>query len=119
MDIEEVAANRPDALLFTHVSPAAGLQPWQCRRVGFFLGLKGAQIKALQGLMQGLYRLFTECDASLLEINPLVVTDHGDLVALDAKINLDDNALYPHADLVALRDPAQEDARESEARPMV
>jgi succinyl-CoA synthetase beta subunit len=115
MDIEEVAASRPDALLFTHVSPAAGLQPWQCRRVGFFLGLEGAQIKALQGLMQGLYRLFTECDASLLEINPLVVTDHGDLVALDAKINLDDNALYRHADLVALRDPAQEDARESEA----
>ena len=115
MDIEEVAANRPDALLFTHVSPAAGLQPWQCRRVGFFLGLGGAQIKALQGLMQGLYRLFTECDASLLEINPLVVTDDGDLVALDAKINLDDNGLYRHADLVALRDPTQEDARESEA----
>jgi succinyl-CoA synthetase beta subunit len=116
MDIEEVAASRPEAILFTRVSPAAGLQPWQCRRVGYFLGLEGSQIKALQGLMRGLYRLFAECDASLVEINPLVVTDDGGLVALDAKLNLDDNALYRHADLAALRDPAQEDAREAEAR---
>jgi len=116
MDIEEVAATRPEALLFTHVSPVAGLQPWQCRRVGYFLGLDAPRIKALQALMQGLYRLFTDCDASLVEINPLVVTGDGGLVALDAKVNLDDNALYRHADLAALRDPAQEDPREAEAR---
>ncbi len=116
MDIEEVAAKTPERLLVTRVHPAAGLQAWQCRRIGFGLGLQGGQIKALAGLMAGLYRLFTECDASLVEINPLVVTDKGDLIALDAKINLDDNALYRHPDLDALRDQTQEDSREAEAR---
>jgi succinyl-CoA synthetase beta subunit len=116
MDIEEVARTDPDRLLFTQVDPAAGLQPWQCRRLGFGLGLDMVQIKSLQGLMQGLSRLFHDCDASLLEINPLVITEDGELVALDAKINLDDNALYRHPELAALRDPAQEDAREAEAK---
>jgi succinyl-CoA synthetase beta subunit len=116
MDIEEVAATTPERILVTHVSPAAGLQPWQWRRLGFGLGLAGEQIKALGRIMQGLYRLFTECDASLVEINPLVVTGGGTLTALDGKINLDDNALYRHPDLAALRDPSQEDAREAEAR---
>jgi succinyl-CoA synthetase beta subunit len=116
MDIEEVAATTPERILTTHVSPAAGLQAWQWRRLGFGLGLAGDQIKALGRVMQGLYRLFTDCDASLVEINPLVVTGDGELIALDAKINLDDNALYRHPHLAALRDPSQEDNREAEAR---
>ncbi|MCU0835788.1 MAG: ADP-forming succinate--CoA ligase subunit beta [Chromatiaceae bacterium] len=116
MDIEQVAAATPERILVTHVDPAAGLQPWQCRRLGFGLGLQGGQIKALAGLMERLYRLFSECDASLVEVNPLVVTEAGELLALDAKINLDDNALSRHPELAALRDLAQEDPRESEAR---
>lgn len=116
MEIEAVAAATPDQILLTRVHPATGLQPFQARRLGFGLGLEGSQIKALAVLMDGLYRLAIECDASQVEINPLVVTETGDLVALDAKINLDDNALYRHPDLEALRDPAQEDARESEAK---
>ncbi len=116
MDIEEVAANTPEQILTTHVDPAAGLQPYQCRKLGFGLGLEGGQIRELQQLMGGLYRLFTECDASLVEINPLIVTQDGHLLALDAKINLDDNALYRHQDLAAMRDISQEDAREAAAR---
>ena len=112
MDIEAVAAETPEKLLFTHVAPSAGLMPWQCRRVGFGLGLDKAQRAALQGLMQGLYRLFESSDASLVEINPLVVTAAGELIALDAKINLDDNALYRQPALAALRDASQEDERE-------
>ena len=116
MDIEEVAAATPEKILTTHVQPAAGLQPWQCRRLAFGLGLKGYHIGELQRIMDGLYRLFNECDASLVEINPLVVLRDGSLSALDAKINLDDNALYRHRDLLALRDASQEDAREAAAR---
>jgi succinyl-CoA synthetase beta subunit len=116
MDIEEVAAKTPDKILTSLVQPAAGLQSWQVRRLAFGLGLAGAQIKQLQKLMQGLYRAFEASDASLLEINPLVVTADGDLLALDAKINLDDNASYRHPDLVALRDVGQEDAREAAAK---
>ena len=116
MDIEEVAASTPERILTTRVHPAAGLQPFQCRRIGFGLGLDPKQVKALQGIMGGLYRLFTDCDASLLEVNPLVVTQAGGLIALDAKINLDDNALYRHPELMALRDATQEDPREAEAR---
>lgn len=116
MDIEEVAAQTPERILVTRVHPAAGLRPWQCRRLGFGLGLDTGQVKALGRLMEGLYRLFIECDASLVEINPLVVTRGGELIALDAKINLDDNALYRHADLFKLRDISQEDPREAEAK---
>jgi succinyl-CoA synthetase beta subunit len=116
MDIERVAAETPERILLTRVHPAAGLQPYQVRRLGFGLGLEGGQIKALGRLMDGLYRLFTESDASLVEVNPLVVTESGELVALDAKVNLDDNALYRHPDLEALRDPTQEDPREAEAK---
>ena len=112
MDIEAVAAETPEKLLLTHVAPSAGLMPWQCRRVGFGLGLDKAQRAALQGLMQGLYRLFESSDASLVEINPLVVTAAGELIALDAKINLDDNALYRQPALAALRDASQADERE-------
>ncbi|MBK1706182.1 ADP-forming succinate--CoA ligase subunit beta [Halochromatium glycolicum] len=116
MDIEQVAANQPDALLSSRIEPAAGLRPWQCRQLGLFLGLDGEQQRQLADLLQGLYRLFTECDASLVEINPLVVTAGGELMALDAKLNLDDNALYRHAQLAAMQDVTQEDERELAAR---
>jgi len=116
MDIEEVAASTPERILTTLIDPAAGLQPWQCRRLAFGLELEGGQIRELQKIMQGLYRLFVDSDASLVEINPLVVCKDGSLLALDAKINLDDNAAYRHPDLVALRDISQEDAREAAAK---
>ncbi len=116
MEIETLAAQAPERILLARVHPAVGLQPYQVRRLGFGLGLDGSQIKSLGVLMEGLYRLFVECDASLVEINPLVVTETGELIALDAKVNLDDNALGRHPDLEALRDPTQEDPREAEAR---
>ena len=116
MDIETVAADSPERILRAEVHPVVGVQPYQARRLGFGLGLDGAQIKSLAALMEGLYRLFVARDASLIEINPLVVTDDGSLLALDAKLNLDDNALARHPDLLALRDPTQEDPREAEAR---
>jgi succinyl-CoA synthetase beta subunit len=116
MDIEEVAATAPERIHTVHVDPAAGLQPYQCRRLGFGLGLDAAQQKQFQQILFALYRLFLDCDASLVEINPLVVTPEGDLLALDAKINLDDNALYRHADLLALRDVSQEDPREAASK---
>jgi succinyl-CoA synthetase beta subunit len=112
MDIETVAAETPERLLLTRVEPAVGLKPWQSRRIGYGLGLDKAGVSALGGLMQGMYRLLEGADASLVEINPLVVTDTGALLALDAKVSLDDNALYRHADLAAQHDPAQGDARE-------
>ena len=116
MDIEEVAEKTPEAILNLYVDPVAGLQPYQCRQAGFFLQLTGAAFKQLQQLMQNLYQLFCEKDISLLEINPLVVTDSGDLLALDAKINVDDNALYRHTDLAELFDPSQENPAEVIAR---
>lgn len=115
-EIERVAAETPERLLLVRVHPAVGLQPYQVRRLGFGLGLQAGQIKALDALMHGLYRLFTELDASLVEVNPLVVDGQGGLIALDAKINLDDNALYRHPGLESLRDPGQEDPRELIAR---
>ncbi|HAD32380.1 MAG TPA: ADP-forming succinate--CoA ligase subunit beta, partial [Methylophaga sp.] len=116
MDIEEVAEKTPKAILNLYVDPVAGLQSYQCRQAGFFLQLTGAAFKQLQQLMQNLYQLFCEKDISLLEINPLVVTDSGDLLALDAKINVDDNALYRHTDLAELFDPSQENPAEVIAR---
>lgn len=116
MDIEEVAATTPERILTTHVGPAVGLQPWQCRKLAFGLGLNGSQIRELQQILEGLYRLFCDCDASLVEINPLVVRQDGKLVALDAKLDLDDNGLYRHQNLLALRDVTQEEAREVAAK---
>lgn len=116
MDIEEVAAKTPERILTTHVHPAVGLMGWQSRKIGYGLGLAPEQVKALDKVMRGLYQLFVECDASLVEINPLVVTPAGELVALDAKLNLDDNALYRHPELLALRDITQEDVREAQAK---
>ena len=115
MDIEEVAAKDPAAILKEVVEPVAGLQPYQCRRIAFGLGLAGKQIGELTRFMTGLYRLFMERDASLVEVNPLVVTAEGALLALDAKVNLDDNALYRHETLAELADPTQEDEREHRA----
>ena len=115
VEIEEVAARSPESILTVHVDPGVGLQPWQVRRVGYGLGLDTKQVGELQGFLGGLYRLFVEKDASLAEINPLVVTGGGDLLALDAKLNFDDNALYRHPEVRGLRDPEEEDPREREA----
>ncbi len=116
MDIEEVAARAPERILTTVIDPAAGLQPYQARYLGFGIGLSGEALKRFGAILQGLHRLYTEKDLSLVEINPLILTGTGELKALDAKINLDDNALWRHPDLEALRDPSQEDPREAEAR---
>ena len=116
MDIEEVAVRDPGAILTEVVSPAAGLQSYQCRNLAFGLGLKGRQVGAFTALLSAAFRLVNECDVSLLEINPLVVTGTGELLALDAKLDLDDNALFRHKDLADLQDAAQEDAREHAAR---
>jgi succinyl-CoA synthetase beta subunit len=115
MEIEEVAARAPDRIATVHVDPAVGLQPFHARRVAFALGLPAEAVPKLEVLLGGLYRLFVEKDASLAEINPLVVTGGGDLLALDCKLNFDDNALFRHADIRELRDPDEEDAREREA----
>ena len=115
MDIEAIAASDPDKILQVVVNPVTGLQPFQCRQIAFGLGLEGMQIRELTHIMLSLYRLFTEKDLSLVEINPLVITGEGKLLALDAKINLDDNALFRHKDLEEMRDPMQEDPTEHKA----
>ena len=96
-------------------SPAAGLQPYQCRELGFGLGFKGPQIGKFQQILMALYRIYLERDAALLEVNPLIVTKGGDLVALDAKINIDANALFRQKKLAEYRDPSQEDPIERQA----
>src|SRR5882724_6529990 len=115
MDIEEVAAKTPQKILTVSIHPAAGLQPYQARQIAFGLGLKGAQIAEFQSIAAALYRLYVEKDASLVEVNPLIVTKAGALVALDAKINVDANALFRHPELAQLRDPSQEDPMERRA----
>ena len=116
MDIEEVAASAPEKIVTEFVDPAAGLQPFQVRRIGFALALNPDQRKQLGSIVGSLYRLFVERDLSLLELNPLVVTVDGSLLALDAKINVDDNALFRHGDLSELDDPSQHDEREVRAK---
>jgi succinyl-CoA synthetase beta subunit len=115
MDIETVAAETPDKIFTVAIAPDAGLQDFQARRLGFGLGLDKRQMGQFGDLIRRMYRLFTECDASLVEVNPLIVTGAGDVVALDAKINIDGSALFRHADLAALRDPTQEDPMERDA----
>jgi succinyl-CoA synthetase beta subunit len=115
MDIEEVAARTPEKIVRVHIEPAVGLVPFEARRIGFAIGLDGAQVNRFVKLATALYEAFLACDASLIEINPLVVTEGGDLLALDAKMNFDDNALYRHADIRELRDLAEEDPLEIEA----
>ncbi len=116
MDIETVAHETPERIITVQIHPAAGLQAYQCRRCAYALGLKGSQIKALTGIMQGMVELFLAKDASQIEINPLIETDSGDLMALDAKINFDDNAVAAHPDILAMKDPEQEDAKENKAQ---
>lgn len=116
MDIEAVAAQTPEKIVRVPVHPAAGLQAYQGRLIAAALGLDKNYYQALQTLLNGMVELFLAKDASQIEINPLIVTDQGQLLALDAKINFDDNALALHPDIEALRDPSQEDAKEVEAK---
>ncbi|GAA6176512.1 ADP-forming succinate--CoA ligase subunit beta [Sulfitobacter pacificus] len=115
MDIEEVAANTPDKILSFSVDPATGYQAFHGRRIAFALGLEGKQVKQCVGLMGLLYKAFLEKDMEMLEINPLIVSDSGDLKVLDAKVAFDGNAIYRHADINELRDETEEDAKELEA----
>jgi succinyl-CoA synthetase beta subunit len=114
MDIEDVARSQPEKILTLEVNPVTGLMPFQCRQLAFALGLD-AQVKELGRIMQGMYRLFLANDLSLVEVNPLVVTSDKTLLALDAKINTDENAHYRHPALTELRDSSQEDEREHRA----
>jgi succinyl-CoA synthetase beta subunit len=115
MDIEEVAEHTPEKIIRVNVHPTAGLQDFQCRQLAFGLGLEGQQIAQFGKIAQALYRLYLDKDASLVEINPLIVTGDGALLALDAKINIEDNALFRHKELAAWRDETQEDAMERKA----
>ena len=115
MDIEEVAANTPEKILKEHVDPMIGFQPFIGRRLAFGLNLNAELIRPMGQLIGNLFRVFKEQDASLVEINPLVITSDGKLLALDAKLNLDDNAVFRHRDYPDLRDPAQEDKLDLEA----
>lgn len=116
MDIEAVAADTPEQILTATLHPAAGLSAYQARALGFGLGLTESQQRELADILGKLIKLFHACDASLVEINPLIVTDAGSVVALDAKINIEDNALFRQEALQAMRDEAQEDRKECEAR---
>ena len=115
VEIEEVAARTPEKIHKELIEPAIGLQPFQARKLAFALGLDGALVGKATGMMLALYKAFIATDASLLEINPLITTRGGDLLALDAKMNFDDNALYRHPDIKDLRDLAEEDPLEVEA----
>ena len=115
MDIEEVAAAQPEKILSVDIDPATGLQPHHCRRLANVMGISGATAKQLPKFLAGLVDAFTTLDASLVEINPLVVTGSGDLLALDTKMSFDDNALYRHPDVMELRDLAEEDPAEVQA----
>ncbi len=117
MDIEEVAEKTPEKIVNVAVNPVAGLQPYQCRQVAFALGLEGKQVAQLTKIMTGLYRLFLDADLSLIEINPLIVTGDGQLLALDAKLNVDDNAIEVGRQkrVREMRDTSQEDETEVEA----
>ena len=115
MDIETVAHDTPQKIVKQAIDPAAGFQGYQGRKIAFALGLQGKQVGAFVALLGNLYRAFTELDCSLIEINPLVVTAAGDVIALDAKMTFDDNALYRHTELEALRDLDEEDPAETEA----
>jgi succinyl-CoA synthetase beta subunit len=116
MEIEEVAAKHPEKILKQAVDPAVGFRPWQARALAYGLGLKGDEVKNAVKFLTALVRAFKELDCSLVEINPLVVTKQGAVMALDAKINFDDNALYRHPELNELRDLDEEDASEQKAK---
>jgi succinyl-CoA synthetase beta subunit len=115
VEIEAVAAKSPAKIIREPIHPLAGLQPFQTRKLAKQLGFKSSQLKSASKLFEGLYRTFIAYDCSMVEVNPLVVTTKGDVMALDAKFNFDDNALYRHPEIAALRDIAEEDPREVEA----
>jgi succinyl-CoA synthetase beta subunit len=115
MDIEEVASHEPEKILSVTIHPAVGLEAYQARELAFGLGLAGAQIGEFTNILKALYRLYIDKDASLVEVNPLIVTGGGKLVALDAKIGIDPNALFRQPELMALRDRTQEDPIEARA----
>jgi succinyl-CoA synthetase beta subunit len=115
MDIEAVAAQTPDKILSVTIHPAVGLQPWQCRQLAFALELKGEQAAHFQKILLGLYQLYLDKDASLIEINPLIVTRDGQLLALDCKLDIEANALFRQPEMAALRDIGQEDPTERAA----
>lgn len=115
VEIEEVAKKMPEKIIRISIDPSLGLQEYQKRCISFGLGFKGEKVKKMKQLLTGLYRLFCEKDADLVEINPLITTKEGDLIALDAKVSFDTNALYRHPEIVALRDLNEEDPKEIEA----
>lgn len=116
VEIEEVARKSPKRIIKEHVDSALGLFPFQCRKIAYFLGLDGKTVNKAINFISGLYKAFVENDCSLAEINPLVVTHDGEILALDAKLNIDDNALFRHPDIEKLRDPDEEDPTELEAK---
>src|SRR2546426_422441 len=116
VEIEEVAATHPEKILRAAIDPVIGLAGYQARDLAFGLGLSGNAVSSFVRFATGTYNAYEASDASIVEINPLVVTKQGEVIALDAKINLDDNALYRHKDLAALRDPDEEDPREAQAK---
>jgi succinyl-CoA synthetase beta subunit len=115
MDIEAVAAQTPEKIIREAIDPATGMLPYQARKIAYALGLGGEHLPAAVNLLLNLYRAFVETDASLIEINPLIISDDNKVIALDAKISFDDNALYRHKDIAAMRDLNEEDPREVEA----
>jgi succinyl-CoA synthetase beta subunit len=115
VEIEAVASKSPEKIIREPIDPLAGLQPFQPRKLAKQLGFESSQLKSVSKLFEGLYRTFIAYDCSMVEVNPLVVTAKGDVLALDAKFNFDDNALYRHPEIAALRDIAEEDPREVEA----
>ena len=114
-EIEEVAKNTPEKILKTHIDPSVGIQPFQCRKIAYFLGLEGKAVNKAVSFIISLYNLFTQKDCSLAEINPLVLTGDGEVLALDGKLNFDDNALFRRPDIQKLQDRSEEDELELEA----
>ncbi|WP_415921705.1 malate--CoA ligase subunit beta [Tateyamaria sp. SN6-1] len=115
MEIEDISAERPDSIVRAVVEPAVGLREFQCRQIAFKLGIDAALVQPMVRTLQGAYRAFTELDATMVEINPLVITEDNRIIALDAKMTFDGNALFRHPQIAELRDKSQEDPRESRA----
>lgn len=116
MEIEEVARTNPEKILKEYIDPTIGLLPFQCREIAYFLGLKGKTVNKAVKFILGLYSAFIDNDCSLVEINPLIITNDGAVLALDAKMNFDDNALFRHPDIEKMHDPTEEDPTELEAK---
>ena len=116
MEIEKVAAETPELIFKEYIHPTAGLESFQAQKIAFALGLEGPAVKQAVKLMTAVYEAFKTTDASMVEINPLIVTGEGNLLALDAKLNFDDNAIHRHPDIAALRDPDEEDPKETQAK---